>query len=39
MNHPTLLAALLGAAVAYLILTLPMGLLLGRLEARTRFAR
>lgn len=33
------LAALLGAAVAYLILTLPMGLLLGRLEARTRFAR
>ncbi|MCW2605320.1 MAG: polar amino acid transporter, inner rane subunit [Frankiales bacterium] len=33
------LAAVLGAAACYLVLTLPTGLLLGRLERRTAFAR
>ena len=33
------LAALLGAACFYLVLTLPTGLLLGRVERRTAFAR
>ena len=33
------LAALLGAACFYLVLTLPAGLLLGRIERRTAFAR
>ncbi len=33
------IAAVLGSAAAYLILTLPMGLLVGRLEKKTAFAR
>jgi glutamate transport system permease protein len=33
------LAAILGSAVCYLVLTLPTGLALGRLERRTAFAR
>ncbi len=33
------LAAVLGAALFYLVLTLPTGLLLGRVERRTAFAR
>ncbi len=33
------LAAILGSAVCYLLITLPLGLYLGRLERRTAFAR
>jgi glutamate transport system permease protein len=33
------ITAVLGSAVAYLILTLPLGLLVGRVERRTAFAR